>query len=102
LWRCERCGRTFANRNQTHRCRPLGTVDAHFAGKDPAVRETFERIGHVVLAERLERPRFTKVEVYSPRNILHAFRLREAAEVDDEVVTWLTKAYAVGRQEHLR
>jgi hypothetical protein len=57
--------------------------------------------GHVVLAERLESPRFTKVEVYSPRNILHAFRLREPAEVDAEFVDWLTRAYAVGRQHHL-
>ncbi|MFG1812959.1 DUF5655 domain-containing protein [Kribbella sp. NPDC049174] len=117
----------------------MGAVDAHFVGKDPAVRETFERIvrvvqglgpvevlpektrialhnrmsfaafvprvhwldGHVVLAERLDSARFTKVEVYSARNVLHAFRLRRAAEVDDEVVVWLTKAYAVGRQDHL-
>jgi hypothetical protein len=139
MWRCDRCGRTFAHRNQTHTCRPLGSLDAHFVGKDPAVRATFDRIvevvralgpvevlpektrialhtrmsfaaftprlhwldGHVVLAEQLDSPRFRKVEVYSARNVLHAFRLREAAEVDDEVVAWLTAAYAVGRQEHL-
>ena len=64
MWRCEGCGRTFANRNQIHTCRPLVSLDAHFAGKDPAVRATFDRIV--------------------------------------EVVAWLTEAYAVGRQEHLR
>jgi limonene-1,2-epoxide hydrolase len=118
----------------------LGEVEAHFVGKDAAVRETFERVvgvvrglgpvevlaeqtrialharmsfaaftvrvhwldGHVVLAERLDSERFTKVEVYSPRNVLHAFRLRDPAEVDAEVIDWLTRAYAVGRQEHLR
>lgn len=135
MWTCERCGRTFANRNQVHTCRLLGSVDVHFVGKDPAVRETFERIvevveglgpvevlaektrialhsrmsfaaftprvhwldAHVVLAVQLESPRFTKVEVYSPRNILHAFRLRDPAEVDAEVVDWLTRAYDAGR-----
>jgi hypothetical protein len=140
LWSCPSCGRTFANRNQTHTCRPLGDLDAHFAGKDHAVRETFDRIlavvrnlgpvevlpektrialhvrmsfaaftprlhwldGHVVLAEQLESPRFTKVEVYSARNILHAFRLHTPADVDAEVTDWLTRAYTVGRQHHLR
>ncbi|TDU86877.1 hypothetical protein EV138_0393 [Kribbella voronezhensis] len=140
LWRCPRCARTFANRNQSHTCRPLGDLDAHFNGKDPAVRETFDRIvgivrelgpldvlaektrialharmsfaafiprihwldGHVVLAEKLDSKRFTKIEVYSPHNVLHAFRFRDPAEVDAEVIDWLTRAYAVGRQLHRR
>lgn len=139
LWTCPRCGRTFANRNQSHACRPLGDLAAHFTGKDEAVRETFDRLvevvrtlgpvevlpektriafhtrmsfaaftprlhwldGHVVLAERLDSPRFTKIEVYSPRNILHAFRLHTPSEVDPEVITWLTRAYEVGQQHHL-
>ncbi|GAA1610258.1 hypothetical protein GCM10009789_75780 [Kribbella sancticallisti] len=57
--------------------------------------------GHVVLAERLDSPRFTKIEVYSPRNILHAFRLHTPTEIDAEVIDWLTRAYAVGQQHHL-
>ena len=32
--------------------------------------------GHVVLARRLENPRFRRIETFSPRNHLHAFRLR--------------------------
>lgn len=140
LWSCSGCGRTFANPNQSHTCRPLGELDAHFAGKDPAVRETFDRVvelvralgpvdvlaektrialharmsfaaftprvhwldGHVVLAARFESERFTKVEVYSARNVLHAFRLHDPAEVDGEVAEWFRLAYAVGRQEHLK
>jgi hypothetical protein len=58
--------------------------------------------GHLVLARRVGSPRFTRVEVYSPRNILHAFRLAGPDEVDDEFSAWLAEAYAVGRQEHLR
>ncbi|GAA0937170.1 hypothetical protein GCM10009554_25250 [Kribbella koreensis] len=139
LWTCPTCGRTFANRNQTHTCRPLGDLDTHFTGKDPTVRETFDRVvavvralgpvevlpektrialhvrmsfaaftprlhwldGHVVLAEQLNSPRFTKIEVYSTHNILHAFRLHTPADVDTEVTNWLTDAYAVGHQHHL-
>jgi hypothetical protein len=58
--------------------------------------------GHVVLARELPSPRFRRVEVYSARNVLHAFRLHSAAEVDDEVTAWLVEAYRVGAQEHLR
>jgi hypothetical protein len=57
--------------------------------------------GHVVLARRLEHTRFRTVEVYSPRNVVHSFRLYGPDEVDAEVRAWLAEAYAVGRQEHL-
>ena len=57
--------------------------------------------GHVVLARRLESSRFTRIEVYSPRNVLHAFRLRTPEEVDVEVESWLAEAYLVGEQKHL-
>jgi hypothetical protein len=140
LWTCPACGRPFANRNQSHACRPLGSLDTHFAGKDPAVRETFDRIlevverlgpvtvlpektrialqvrmsfaalmprrrwldGHVVLARRVESPRFRRVDVYSPQNVVHLFRLASPAEVDGEVADWLAEAFAVGEQRHLR
>lgn len=42
LWRCPECDRTFANRNQTHTCARLRTVDDHFEGKDAAIRELFD------------------------------------------------------------
>jgi uncharacterized protein DUF5655 len=57
--------------------------------------------GHVVLARRLERPRFRRIETFSPRNHLHAFRLVTEAEIDDEFRGWLAEAYRVGNQEHL-
>ena len=57
--------------------------------------------GHVVLARRLESPRFRRVETYSPRNHLHAFRLAAPDEVDDDVRAWLAEAYEVGMQRHL-
>jgi Domain of unknown function (DUF5655) len=58
--------------------------------------------GHLVLARRIESDRFRRVETYSPRNVLHAFRLAFPEEVDDEFRGWLREAYDVGRQRHLR
>lgn len=140
MWACPRCARTFANRNQTHTCAPLGDLDTHFAGVEPNVRATFDRVldvvaelgpvtvlpektrialhvrmsfaafmprkrwlnGHLVLARRAESERFRRVEEFSPRNVLHAFRLTTPDEVDEEFATWLAESYRVGRQDHLR
>jgi hypothetical protein len=57
--------------------------------------------GHVVLARRLENPRFRRIETFSPRNHLHAFRFESAGEIDDEVEAWFAEAYRVGEQRHL-
>lgn len=57
--------------------------------------------GHVVLARRLESPRFRRIDFISPRNQVHVFRLHEPGDVDAEVEAWLAEAYSVGRQEHL-
>ena len=57
--------------------------------------------GHVVLARRLESPRFRRVDTLSPRNVVHVFRLSSPEEVDDEVIGWFREAYAVGEQRHL-
>jgi uncharacterized protein DUF5655 len=57
--------------------------------------------GHVVLARRLSNPRFRRIDVISPRNVVHVFRLRDPSEVDDEVAGWLAEAYLVGEQKHL-
>jgi hypothetical protein len=122
MWTCPRCGRSFANRNQSHACGPLD-LDRHLAGKDPEVvtvlpektrvafqvRMSFAAFalrrrwvdGHVVLARRLEHPRFRRVETFSPRNHLHQFRLERLEEVDEEVAAWLAEAYRVGEQRHL-
>ena len=140
MWTCPACGRTFANRNQTHTCAAPTDLAGHFAGADPAVRETFERIlavvraagpvtvlpektrialhvrmsfaafmprrewldGHLVLARRIDSPRFRRVETFSPRNVLHTFRLTVPADIDAEFSGWLQEAYQVGQQRHLR
>jgi hypothetical protein len=57
--------------------------------------------GHVVLARRLENPRFTTIETISARNHVHSFRFHSPDELDAEVLGWLREAYLVGQQEHL-
>ncbi len=52
--------------------------------------------GHLVLARRIESPRFRRIEVFSPRNVLHAFRLSAPDEVEEEFTAWLAEAYRVG------
>lgn len=139
LWRCPDCGRSFANRNQTHSCSDV-TLQSHFTGKSGHVRELFDElaamikkcgpvkvlpeksriafqvrmsfiavqvrrnylIGHFVFARRVEHPRFTRVETFSPRNHLHAFRVNSLADLDNEFAAWIREAYAVGEQKHLK
>src|SRR5262249_21477419 len=57
--------------------------------------------GHVVLARRLEHPRFRRIETFSPRNHVHVFRIQSPGDIDAELLTWLRQAYAVGEQQHL-
>jgi hypothetical protein len=56
--------------------------------------------GHLVLARRVDSARFRRIDVYSPRNVVHTFRLSSPAEVDEQFRAWLAEAYRVGRQEH--
>ena len=139
LWRCPKCRRRFANRNQSHAC-GRHTLAHHFRGKPRTIRALFDRVaaevraigpvrvlpektriafqvrmsfaqvtprqrwidGHVVLARRLEHPRFRRIETFSPRNHLHAFRIAGVEDIYDEFRAWLAEAYRVGAQEHLR
>lgn len=57
-------------------------------------------LGHFVLARRAEDPLFVRIESFSPRNHLHAFRLDDPAQVV-RLKDYAREAYAVGRQEHL-
>jgi len=57
--------------------------------------------GHLVLARRLEHPRFRKVETISARNHVHHFRVHTLQELDEELATLVAEAYRVGEQRHL-
>lgn len=43
MWRCPKCGRRFANRNQSHSC-GRSTLAEHFRGKPPEIREIFRAV----------------------------------------------------------
>jgi hypothetical protein len=58
--------------------------------------------GHVVLARRMEHPRFRRIDTISTRNHVHHFRLLSLSDVDKEFAAWLAEAYAVGQQRHLK
>ena len=139
MWRCARCGRRFANTNQSHAC---GRHDLahHFEKVEPRVKALYKAVvaaikdigpvivlsektriafqvrmsfaqvtprrrwldGHVVLARRLEHPRFRRIDTISARNHVHVFRLTDPGDIDSDFVSWLREAYAVGQQRHLR
>jgi hypothetical protein len=137
LWACPSCGRSFANRNQSHFCGRYD-LESHFAGKSEAVRRLFDDfvvlvrgigtvvvlaeksriafqarmsfaalmvrkrhlVGHLVLARRLEHPRFTRIDTISPRNHVHHFRLESREDLDPLFASWVREAYAVGEQRH--
>jgi hypothetical protein len=50
MWTCPRCGRTFANRNQTHTCRGLGRVEEHLRGRAPEVVATYRALEAAIRA----------------------------------------------------
>jgi hypothetical protein len=58
-------------------------------------------VGHLVLARRVENPKFPRVETISPRNHVHHFRIDSADELDREFRGFMAEAYRVGNQEHL-
>lgn len=55
---------------------------------------------HVVLARERKSRRFTKIEKIGGVWV-HHFRVETVEELDEEVRSWLTEAYAVGEQKHL-
>ena len=57
--------------------------------------------GHLVLAQRVDEPWVRRVDVISPRNQVHHFRLREPSDITSALIAPLRDAYAVGGQRHL-
>jgi len=57
--------------------------------------------GHLVLAQTVDEPWVRKVEVISPHNQVHHFRLREPSDLTPALKARIRDAYAVGEQRHL-
>ena len=47
LWRCPKCGRSYANRNQSHSCGRY-SVNGYLKGKSPEAIELFHRFSAMV------------------------------------------------------
>jgi hypothetical protein len=47
LWKCPKCGRPFANRNQSHSCSRY-TLKQHFVGKTPYATALFRAFARLV------------------------------------------------------
>ncbi len=77
LWKCGKCGRPFANRNQTHSCGRF-TVEGFLAGKSqPAVAlyhnfaEAIEQLGDVITAPAATRVGFQVRMIFASVNRLN-------------------------------
>ena len=64
LWRCRRCGRRFANRNQSHAC-GRSNLEHHFRDKPKEIRELYDAfvaalrgIGRVIILPQKTRIAF--------------------------------------------
>jgi hypothetical protein len=76
LWPCPRCGRSFANRNQTHSCGHW-SVAAFLAGKDAAAKTLYRRfaelacsVGRVTIAPAKTRVGFQARMIFAAVNRL--------------------------------
>jgi len=58
-------------------------------------------VGHLVLAQRHERPIFHRIDSISRHNHVHHFKLEKPQDLNEEFCQLITKAYAVGQQKHL-
>jgi hypothetical protein len=54
------------------------------------------------LKYRIESPRFTKVEFIPPNNYVYQLKVKETADLDDEVAAWIREACKVGNQEEIK
>lgn len=52
--------------------------------------------------ERVEDPRFSKIETIATNAHVHRAKIRDLAELDDHASRWIDRAYRVGCREHLR
>ena len=94
LWRCRKCGREFANRNQSHAC-GRHDLEHHFNGKPPEIRTLFDA---VVAAIR----QFGPVRIL-PEKTRIAFQLRMLFAQVTPTRHWLDGHVVLARRlEHSR
>jgi hypothetical protein len=94
LWRCKKCGRYFANRNQSHAC-GRHDLEHHFSGKPPEIRALFEQMVAAIRA-------FGPVRIL-PEETRIAFQVRISFAQVTPRVNWLDGHVVLARRfEHPR
>jgi Domain of unknown function (DUF5655) len=74
-------------------------VRGRFAGIERPRKEHL--MATFVLTTPVRSDRLARVEYVPPYYYVHRVRLREPADIDDELRRWLAQAYEVGAQRHL-
>jgi len=58
--------------------------------------------GHLVMAQRHERPCFVRIDSISRGNHVHHFRIAKPEDLTEELCGFIEEAYRVGQQKHLK
>ena len=73
-WKCPKCGREFAKKNQDHYCVKPNTIDEYIAMQDEAVRPRLNEVRSLLreaLPEATERISWSMPTYWKGRNIIH-------------------------------
>ena len=89
-----KCGPVKVNVNKS---RISFQARVRFAGIPRVTKDGL--VGGFWLKQRIESPRFIRVEFLPPNNYIYQFRITSEKDLDAEVLAWLRKAYKVGRQK---
>ena len=74
MWKCPKCGREFARRNQDHYCIRPATIDEYIDAQDEAVRPRLREVRAVLRAaipEAEERMSWSMPTLWRGRNLIH-------------------------------
>jgi hypothetical protein len=100
MWKCRKCGRLFANRNQSHFCSRY-TLREHLAGKSPSAVALFRQFAKLVKRCGPVRVVAEKTRIaFQVRMSFAAVSLRRDRIVG-HVVLARREAFRVGQQLHL-
>ena len=74
MWKCPKCGREFARRNQDHYCAKPQSIDEYIAAQDEGIQPMLMEIRTILksaLPEAEERISWSMPTYWKGRNIIH-------------------------------
>jgi hypothetical protein len=54
------------------------------------------------LKQRIESPKFHKIEFIPRDNYIHYFKIHDESDIDDEFRTYMKIAYEIGERKHIQ